>query len=346
MMGNAAIQAAERARDLLADAVSTQARRCRRNASSSPIGACSTPRRPDTRRHVRRGGLSRRSDVRHHRHRPARTRHRARPRASRAAASARRRPTPTPPRSSKWRSIPRPAGFTCRGSGSRTTSAARSTRRSCADRSRAASTWRIGEALMEEQTFRRLPAEAVARAGAQVSVDARVQESDNARHARGVHGAGREPGSARPVRREGSRSGTAAAGDAGGGQRRLRRDRRAHRRGADHAGEDPEGARRQGRGQGAALRPDALSRRCRIPNRSTFRRRGRAATGRRRSERRRRLTAERRTSAMRSARRCRDDAAAPLQLPRAAHRARGGGAARRRPAARCSSPAAPISCRT
>ena len=102
-------------------------------------------------------------------------------------------------------------------------------------------------------------AEAVSRAGAQVPIDAGIQEPDHARHARGRDGTGGEPGPARSLRREGSRSGAPAAGDAGGGERGLRRDRRPDRRGADHAGKDPQGARREGGRQGSALRPGALS---------------------------------------------------------------------------------------
>ena len=119
----------------------------------------------------------------------------------------------------------------------------------------------------------------LARARPQVSVDARVQEPDVARHARGVHGSRRESGSERAVRREGSRSGSAAADHAGGRQRRVRRDRRPHRRSADHAGEDREGAGRQSRRQARAIRPARRSRPS--PGRKRFRcrRRGKAATG-------------------------------------------------------------------
>ena len=46
-----------------------------------------------------------------------------------------------------------------------------------------------------------------------------------------------------PVRREGSRRRAAQPGGAGDCQRRLRRDRRAHRRNTDHAGEDSARAR-------------------------------------------------------------------------------------------------------
>ena len=124
MMGNAAIQAAERARDLLADAVAEEARaakgparlrrspRLRHREAARPGSA--SPRRCSWRRRC-----SARSD------RPAPTRRRARRRSSKAAASAPRRPTPTRPRSSRSKSIPRPAGFTSRASGLRTISAAR-----------------------------------------------------------------------------------------------------------------------------------------------------------------------------------------------------------------------------
>ena len=46
----------------------------------------------------------------------------------------------------------------------------------------------LGEALMEEQAFRRLPREALARARAQVPVDPRIQEPDEPRHAGDLHG--------------------------------------------------------------------------------------------------------------------------------------------------------------
>src|SRR5581483_4695529 len=85
------------------------------------------------------------------------------------------------------------------------------------------------------------PAAPVARRGAQVSVDAGVQEPDHARGAGDRHLLHRESRSERSVRSEGSRTGTAAAGDAGGGERRLRRGGRARRRGAHHAGENSPG---------------------------------------------------------------------------------------------------------
>ena len=140
MMGNAAIQAAERARELIAEAVSARLEvpkdragvrrpaRVRQRASGNRAS-----------RSRRRSASPKRSSARSAR--PARTRRRSRRPSSRAAASGPRPRIRTPPPSSKWRSIPRPAGSPCRASGSRTTSAARSIRRSCADRSKAASTW-------------------------------------------------------------------------------------------------------------------------------------------------------------------------------------------------------------
>ena len=49
----------------------------------------------------------------------------------------------------------------------------------------------LGEALMEEQEFRRLTEKTFARAGAQISVDARVQEPDFAGHAGSFYGVDR-----------------------------------------------------------------------------------------------------------------------------------------------------------
>ena len=122
----------------------------------------------------------------------------------------------------------------------------------------------LGEALMEEQAFRRLPPKLSQRARAQVPVDARVQEPDHARHAGGRSPyLVEDPDRERPVRRQGSRPGAAAAGDAGGRQRGLRRGRRAHRRGADHAGEDP--ARRSRRRRRASPRATARTRFPEVP---------------------------------------------------------------------------------
>ena len=157
MMGNAAIQAAERARDLLADAVSRRSSRSRSRGSSSPIGACSTPRIPSTGVDVQGGGLPRRSDVRDDRHR--RLVHAAEIRG--AFQRRRRRPVAhvllLRRRSSRSKSIRRPAGSTCRASGSRTTSAARSNPTLVRGQVEGSVYMGLGEALMEEQEFRRLP---------------------------------------------------------------------------------------------------------------------------------------------------------------------------------------------
>ena len=81
---------------------------------------------------------------------------------------------------------------------------------------------------MEEQAFRRLPPR-LRRARAQVSVDARIQEPDDPRHAGDRHRSDRVSRSGRPVRREGGGTGPAAADHAGGRQRGVRRRRRARR---------------------------------------------------------------------------------------------------------------------
>src|SRR5262249_40076519 len=93
----------------------------------------------------------------------------------------------------------------------------------------------LGEALMEESAFRphRPP---------QDPVEAGVQEPDDPRDAGDHAPLGRDASPRRTVRRQGGRAGAAPAGDPGGRQRHLRRGRRADRRGADHAREDPESA--------------------------------------------------------------------------------------------------------
>ena len=93
-------------------------------------------------------------------------------------------------------------------------------------------------------------AAALSRAGPQVPVDARVQEPDQPRHAGDLHRPGRGSGSRRAVRRQGGGSGAAAADHAGGGQRGVRRGRRPRRRDPGDPREDPEGAaRREAAGQ-------------------------------------------------------------------------------------------------
>ena len=134
-----------------------QARAAGERGWCSPTGASSTASDPDARHVVRRGGAARRGA-----HGTLGTTGSYRPPKSPgdykgARRRARRRPTRTRPPSSRSRSIARPAGCACRRSGSRTTSAARSTRCWRAARSRARVYMGLGEALMEEQAFRRLP---------------------------------------------------------------------------------------------------------------------------------------------------------------------------------------------
>ena len=73
---------------------------------------------------------------------------------------------------------------------------------------------------------------------AQDPVDARVQEPGHRRHAGGDHLHRRGPGPQRSVRREGMRPRPAAADHARRRQRRVRRRRRARRRDPGHARED------------------------------------------------------------------------------------------------------------
>ena len=74
---------------------------------------------------------------------------------------------------------------------------------------------------------------------AQDPVDAGLQEPDHARDAARRVDPGRDARPRGPVRRQGVRAGSAPARHPGGGERHPRRARRAHRRGADHAREDP-----------------------------------------------------------------------------------------------------------
>ncbi len=93
----------------------------------------------------------------------------------------------------------------------------------------------LSEALMEEQVFRRLPPKlshalvhkipSLLEYKSLTSLD--MPEVDTVLI--------EDPRSELPLRREGSRAGAAAARHAGGGERDLRRRRGAHRRGADHA---------------------------------------------------------------------------------------------------------------
>ena len=246
MMGNAAIQAAERARDMLADGGRRASSRCRRIGWCSPSAACSTARTPIAASRFAEAVCLAEARVRHDRHHRLVHAAEVARRSSRAAASGRRRPTPTPPRSSRWRSIPTPAGSPCRGSGSRTTSAARSIPTLVRGQVEGSVYMGLGEALMEEQAFRRLPPRlshalvhkfpSMLEYKSPTRLDMPEIFTELVEH----------PDPAGPVRREGSRAGAAAADHAGGGQRGVRRGRRAHRRDAGHAGEDPEGAAGEG----------------------------------------------------------------------------------------------------
>ena len=141
MMGNAAIQAAERARDLLADAVAEKlavpqdrlvfADRRVFDAENPDTGV--TFAEAVQLAEAKFGTIGTTGSY-------------TPPRSAGEVQGRRRRPVADllllrRGRRGRGRSR-RPAGFTCRTSGSRTTSAARSTRRWCAARSRAASTWR------------------------------------------------------------------------------------------------------------------------------------------------------------------------------------------------------------
>ena len=236
----------------------------------------------------------------------------------------------------------------CRACGSRTTSAARSIRRSCAARSKAASTWALGEALMEEQAFRRLPARlshalvhkfpSMLEYKSPTSLDMPEIFTDLIEH----------PDPAGPFGAKEVGQGPLLPIMPAVANAVLRRGRRAHRRDADHAGEDPARARGEGRRQ-AGARTDPAA----FPDDRLARAAARhAAVGRRRRPRVERAGAQvgraRPTPASkRTARRCAHDAPAALPLSRAAHDRGGGGMARRsRRPTRCCSPAAPIWCRT
>ena len=95
----------------------------------------------------------------------------------------------------------------------------------------------LGEILMEEMAYRGEP-----QRRAQVSLDARIQEPDDDGDVRRQDLSDRRSRSEWTIRREGSWTGTVAAGAAGGRQCGLQRGRRAHRRSADHAGESFESA--------------------------------------------------------------------------------------------------------
>ena len=120
----------------------------------------------------------------------------------------------------------------------------------------------LGEALMEEQAFRRLPARmshalvhkfpSMLEYKSPTSLDMPEIFTDLDRASR----------SAGTVRREGSGAGTAAADHAGGGQRGLRRGRRARRSDPGDAGEDSARAAGEGRGQACPFGSGIIPRHC------------------------------------------------------------------------------------
>ncbi len=345
MMGHAAIEAAERAREMLAAAVSARLE----VAKDRLVFAERTrvrQREPRSRRHAfrRRSASPRLASARLAR--PVRIRRRSPPRTSRAAASVRHRRTRTPLPWSKWKSIQKPAGLSSRACGLPTTSAARSTRRSFADRSRAASTWALAKRLMEEQAFRRLPqrlSHALVHKFPSMLEYKSPTSLDMPEIFTDLDRASRSGGS---LRREGSRPGAAAADHARGCQRGLRRRRRARRSDSRDAGENPARAASEGRRQAGAIRAGGVSR-YRLAGAAARR----PAVGRRgwpRIERARSASrVARPTPASKRPPGCDHDAAAAASAI-----ARPGPSKTRRPgwpkarAPRCSLPAAPTCCRT
>ena len=118
----------------------------------------------------------------------------------------------------------------------------------------------LGEALMEEQAFRRLPSR-LSNALVHKFPSMLEYKSPTFLEMPEVHTdliESMDP--AGPVRREGSGAGAAAAHHAGAGQRGVRRGGRAHRRDPGHAREDPEGAAAEGGRQAGARRSGELPR--------------------------------------------------------------------------------------
>ena len=247
MVGNAALQAAERARELIAKAVSEQL--------EIPTSRGGVRRAPGVRRAGPRQGAQlpgrrdrRRGPLRHPRHHrqlhpaalarplPGRRR-RPLPRllllgvGDRGRGRSRDRPLEPRPRLDRPRRRPlaQPGAGDGPGRGERLHGARRG-----------------------DDGGAGLPAAAEAPllgAGAQAPLGARVQEPDLQRHAAGDHLSDRGPGPAGPLRRQGGGPGPAAAGDAGGGERHLRRRGRAGRPGADPSAHGAEGAGGQAQGR-------------------------------------------------------------------------------------------------
>ena len=165
--------------------------------------------------------VARRGEVRHARH--GRLLHAAA--ARRAATRARgvgpvAGATPTRPRSSRWRSTGDRHRARCRRSGSRTTSAVRSTRCSSMGQVEGSVYMGLGEALMEEMAFRATPTATSSTSSRRCS-STRARRRSRCREVDTYPGRGPRP--QRPVRRQGGRAGPAAADHAGRRQRGLRR---------------------------------------------------------------------------------------------------------------------------
>ena len=277
---------------------------------------------PDDGVTLRRSGAARRNDVRHDRHRRLVHAAEIRRARSKAAASGRRRPTPTRPRSSKWTSIRRPAGSTC----PRVWIAhdiGRALNPTLVRGQVEGSVYMaLGEALMEEQEFRRLPPRlshalvhkfpSMLEYKSPTTLDMPEVITELVEHPdpRGPFGA-KEVGQGPllPVMPAVANAVYDAVG--------VR---------IDEVPITPEKIVKalagEGRRQAGALRPDALSRRAVARARSQVPPPWEGGDGRRRIRRTATSQRDREHGSRRRQRRaCRHDAAAPLQVPRAAQRA-------------------------
>ncbi len=111
----------------------------------------------------------------------------------------------------------------------------------------------LGEILMEEMAYR-----GESQRGAQVSVDAGVQESDDDGDVRRQDLLDRRSRSEWSIRREGSGPGAVAARATSGCERGLQRGRRPHRRSANYTGESFARVERQSSWPRRTLRPGAV----------------------------------------------------------------------------------------
>ena len=205
----------------------------------------------------------------------------------------------------------------------------------------------LGEALMEEQAFRRLPPRLSHALVHKFPSMLEYKSPTTSRHAGGLHRSDRASGSGGPVRREGSRTGAAAADHAGGRQRGLRRGRRARStRCRSRRRRSCKALQAKAAGKPARIGTGGVSRTIAWPEPLLVAPPWEGGDGRASNEPARSRSA-RPTRASKPPRRCAHDAPAALPLSRAAH----GGARRRRcsPSARrhdARSPAAPTCCRT